>query len=245
MATRWCCGIVGLIVYGLALSGCSSCGSWCGRNSDCSPSWGKKSAMAPTQQGPLAGTYARPGNGTTTNSAMPQQIMQGTVQTPMVTSTPAQTLPSGSNPPMPPAAGVPGSPLNSSSIVPSNYQSPPVNPPGQIQMPPGGLVPSPDARMSAPPSVQFPAVNATSLDLTVPDSGSAKAAKAVDPKQSPTPMILPQSSASTGSMVISEPVVQAPSVAPPAEIKLPDVNNNGSQPPPLPPPPVPPTFGKN
>lgn len=242
-SSRWICA---LLIIGFTLPGCASTGcGWWGRNSDCSSSVGNKS-VNPTQSGPLAGTYTRPGNGMMTS---PQQSsnLQGTNQnTPVVTSSPAQAMPS-SNMPQTNSLNfqTPSSPLNSNA-APSGYQ--PQNSAGPqsfntLSRP--EMKSAVDVNIPAPtiptPNIPSPTANYALPATTVSGSGQPAPATTVSqptpmmfaPPAGPSPVKLPPTSA---------PSVPMPTVAPPINLQIDTPAGSVSLPPPIAPPPTPPSF---
>jgi len=191
--SRW---VWGVVVIGIALPGCSTTCSWFGRNSDGSNNhWGTK--PTPVQQGPITGSYTRPGNGAMTNTpqvptvpgqgAPAGQAMtpQQPPQTPFVTS-PSATSPNGN--------AMPASPLNTPpgplTAPPPSGQAPNLAPTAPVsfkQLPPAELNTNPPSlggnfqtgEGTPMPDVKGPVVKGPpDIDLTV--AAATTAAKKPD-----------------------------------------------------------------
>jgi hypothetical protein len=249
MAARSMGSVCGLFFVAMALSGCSGTGcGWWGRNSDCSSSWGNKSA-ATTQPGPLAGTYTRPGNGMTTTPMLQQQANPNGGAAPVVTTSPATSY-QGTVTPQTAVPGLPTppSPLNS-NLTPSNYQSPGGTSAPPLQgLPAAEINPAPEVRVSSP-TIPMPMVQAPSMGYAMPGApGSAPArVTAMDSmnKATPMPMILVPSAQQPNQVPPVAPnSVPTPQIGATPEVKMPVMNNAG-QVPPIPPPPAIPMLDKN
>lgn len=254
MNSRSACMTGFLILVGV--SGCSTfdCCHWWGRNTDGSSNFGKKSAPAPIQQGPIGGTYTNPG---VANTATPTQPLIQPASTPVVTTSPAQTyspvIEQNSPATTPPA---PPSPLQNAA---------PVTPGGTIQT---------DNRTNPSTSGTFPSnplpttiitelpENKPSIPSPVPPtpqvSGPTIPGQTTRVESSPMPLLLaPQAPTSQntgvtmpGEPTIAMPEIAVPTIAKPLDVALPKVTvpgksaglNPGTSPPPLPPPPVVPVF---
>jgi hypothetical protein len=241
---RWICA---LLVIGLTLPGCASTGcGWWGRNSDCSSSVGNKS-INPTQSGPLASTYTRPGNGMTTSPQQSSSIQGSSQNTPIVTSTPAQSMP-GTNSPQSYNANSPASssPLMNSNPMPGSYQT--QNNPGamsltglsrpELKSPPDVNVPTPTIPA---PYVQPPPANFNMPATAVSGSGQVAPAGAAS---QPTPMMFtpPAAPSPVKPPSISAQPVTMPTVAPlPIDLDISSAKP-ASLPPPVAPPPTPPPL---
>lgn len=233
-------------------AGCSSTGwcNWWGRNTDGSNNLGRK--PSPIQQGPIAGTYSRPGNETTAPLVQPPGA---TTPPPVVT-----TIPPTSSAPSDSSSPLMAPPTPPQGVVPSQYQPQSNNgvlPPNQL--PPAGLTMLPENKPSinSPEMptvlVPMPQVQAPTLDLTLPGAANAGSG-------SPTPLVLapmntPSSERASTTIAppsIEMPAIAAPNVGKPVEIappkgasvgKAPSLNP-GTTPPPLPAMPTPPVFDK-
>jgi hypothetical protein len=211
-----------MIVVGLALPGCSTCGDWFGRNSDCSHNcWGKK--PTPIQQGPIAGTYTQPGNLTAApvNNSQPtmptgQPVSPASQQAPVVTTTPAASF--------------------SNTMPPSPLNTPSLNPPAQNIKPAGATAPGtpasfkqlPPAELTAPaqnaPVVEPPKIEPPVIDLNVPGATTSKKTDATDPMTRPTSFPLLLGPNDTNRTVRTNGVaMQPPTVATPPAIEAPQI----------------------
>ena len=242
-----------LSLWIVASAGCSStsCCNWWGRNTDGSSNLARNKPT-PVQQGPLAGTYTRPGNETTT-------IIQSSGPTnqapPVVSLTQANQAASGA-----PSSPLMAPPTPPQGVVPTQYEpssSRGVLPPSQL--PPASVAELPENKPSIPTPdmpITMPQVQAPALDLTVPGATSSGGTTPA----SPTPLLLapPNTPPTAGASMniappnIEMPVINAPTIpkqfeiAPPKVIATgkPAMLNPGTVPPPLPPPPSIPVLDK-
>lgn len=263
---RW---VFGVVVVGVALPGCSTTCSWFGRNSDCSNNcWGKK--PTPVQQGPIAGTYAQPGNTTNAPAGYPQGTTypqgagpgqalapQQSPQTPVVTTSPA-TAPNLNTMPASPLNTPPGplSPPPTGGITPGGAVTP-GTPVSFKQLPSAEFNPNPPSNAMvqtgdgvAPPDVKGP----PTIDLNISGPTTAQKPAAGDPLSKPSafPMVLSPNDGNR-SVRMTEGTIAAPTVSAPMPPQLPTAPGPESMPrgtmsmspagpPPLPPQPTPPSL---
>jgi hypothetical protein len=243
-------GFWGVVLVGLAASGCSTTCSWFGRNSDCSNNCvGKK--PTPVQQGPIAGTYTQPGNATTAGAPLnyqQQNMMTSPQQTSMLpgqtVSQPNQQVPVYTTTPA--SSPMPASPLNTPLAPPPTSSLAPGGPISGMpvrQLPPSEYNPNPPANATAQTLVRPPEVPAPPIDLTVPGT-AAKKTDLTDPANKPSqfPLVLGPNDnrgVRNEAPTIPAPNIPAPPTLTPPSIPLPNTTPNTistevpSTPPPL------------
>jgi len=246
MAARSFRRIYALLVIGVTLPGCASTGcGWWGRNSDCSSSVGNK-AVNPTQSGPLAGTYNRPGNGGMTSPQQPSSLQSSNQSTPIVTSSPALTAPSNNTPQTNSLNfQTPTGPLNP-NVTPNGYPSQNSAGPQSLNGVSQPEMKSPVDLNIAAPTIATPNVPPPTMNYTLPGtpvSGSGQSVPGTTVSQ-PTPMMFtpPAAPNSVKLPPTSSPSVSMPTVAPPLDLNISGPPNAASLPPPIPPPPAPPSL---
>jgi hypothetical protein len=240
----------------ISLSGCSVLDPFnmFGRNTDGSSNWGRK--PTPVQQGPIAGTYTRPGN---TVSPPPVNSTSPGGMPPVIVTTPAQAAPTPSSTQTPPQN------LPPATLQPPSEASPlmPPSPPGlgamdSRQRTPGTIIQT-QADFNALP-VNQPSINTVTqtqvevkgpaIDLTMP--GAPTQSSPAAGQSTLAPMLAPNTSVGTASPSVTVPSIDSPMLAAPSipEVMLPSMPapaktgrtlNPGTKPPVMPAPPqVPP-----
>jgi hypothetical protein len=181
-----------------------------------------------------------------TSPQSPSNLQNSNQNTPVVTTSPAQTIPN-INPPQTNSLNfqTPSSPLNSTA-APSGYQ------------PQNGMSPQSFNSMSRPemksaidvniatPTIPTPNVPPPTMNYGLPGttvSGSGQPAPATTVSQ-PTPMMFapPAGPSPVKLPPTSAPSVSMPTVAPPINLQIDSPAGGVSLPPPIAPPPTPPSF---